>query len=483
MSCELDKCYLNLEELNQINKNNSHRRILGKGSFGVVLKPSILTNSTKHVTKLFVSNYSKESRDEEYLTYDVIQKFDSNNLFTLKKQIVIFSGFRNELDRIQPNFLENIDGVNYLEALPFINSEYGGLELKQMREINFDIFWNQLIILLKGIKKLNDNGIIHRDIKEVNILYTKEKLNLIDFGLKIHKDNLFKKDELNILKYKYRYYPPEFQFIAYLYETYNTPIELNNLVITIDNFLKSKEKESELIQNLVNFPVISELFARCYRNIQYDIINKNTGYININILNFLKLFVYKYFKINHKFKTTEDIILYLFNDDSIKNRIDIYSLGVTLYMIYINASYDNVSQYKENYKFLEEIINKMTNENVYERSDYKDIIKMINNFKISTQPTEMEIDGGSSRNSVIKKNNESDASKTSTIKKSSSIISKKYKTPKSPPKKSSSIISKKYKTPKSPPITIEERRQNLKTIIENMENNKKLLNKFKNLFP
>jgi serine/threonine protein kinase len=471
MSCELDKCYLNLEELNKINKNNSHRTSVGKGSFGIVLKPSILTNSKKHVTKLFVSNYSKESRDEEYLTYDVIQKFDPNNLFTLKKQIVIFSGFRNELDRIQPNFLENIDGVNYLEALPFINSEYGGLELKQMREINFDIFWNKLIILLKGIKKLNDNGIIHRDIKEVNILYTKEKLNLIDFGLKIHKNNLFKKDELNILKYKYRYYPPEFQFIAYLYEKYNTPIEFKKIVIAIRKFLESKEKESELIQNLVNFPVISSLFMKCYSNIENIVRNRNESYLNI--LKFLKLFVYKNLQITdeifNQFKTTEDMILYLFDDDYIKNRIDIYSLGVTLYMIDRNASYDNLSQYKENYKFLEEIINKMTNENVYERSDYKDIIKMINNFKISTQPTEMEIDGGSSRNSVIKKNktknNESDASKTSTI------------------KKSSSIISKKYKTPKSPPITIEERRQNLKTIIENMENNKKLLNKFKNLFP
>ena len=50
-------------------------------------------------------------------------------------------------------------------------------------------------------------------------------------------------------------------------------------------------------------------------------------------------------------------------------------------------------------------------------------------------------------------------------------------------KKSSFIISKKYETPKSPPITEEERTENLKTIIEHMKNNKRLLNKFKNLFP
>lgn len=460
MSCELDKCSLNLE---QVNKNNSHRTSVGKGSFGIVLKPSILTNSTKHVTKLFVSNL-KKSRDEEYLTYDVIQKIDPQSLFTLKKQIVINSGFGNELDKIQPKFLENLDGVNYHEALPFINSEYGGLELKQMREINFDIFWNQLIILLKGIKYLNSQSLIHRDIKEVNILYTKDKLNLIDFGLKIHKDNLFKKDELYILKYKYRYFPPEFQFIAYLYETCNTLIEFKNIVRAIRKFLESKEKESELIQNLVNFPVISNLFMKCYSNIENIVRNRNESYLNI--LKFLKLFVYKNLQITdeifNQFKTTEDMILYLFDDDYIKNRIDIYSLGITLYMIARNVSYDNFRENRENYAFLEEIINKMTNENVYERSDSKDIIKMIKN--------KLKMQGGSNSSQLSAKSTTSkkSTSKTKMTKKSKSSNSKKKEN---------------YKTPKSPPITIEERRQNLKTIIEHMENNKKLLTKFKNLFP
>lgn len=457
MSCELDKCSLNLEQLNQINKDNSHRIILGKGSYGIVLKPSILTNSTKHVTKLFILNL-KKSRDDEYISYDIINKFDPHGLFTLKKQIIVFSGFGNEFETIQPKFLENINGFNYLEPLPFINSEYGGLELKEMKEINFNTFWNQLIILLEGIKHLNSYDLIHRDIKEVNILYTKDKLNLIDFGLKIHKDNIFKKDELNILKYKYPYYPPEFQFIAYLYENYNTPTELKKIVIEINKFLKTGKSDDELIINIVNYPKISELFRICYSNMQYEVRNKKDSYLNI--LKFLKKFFENNLKITdqifNQFKTTEDIILHLFDDDCIKNKIDIYSLGITLYVIVKNASYDNFRQNNVSYEFLEEIIHKMTNENVYERSTYKDIIKMIKN----------KMQGGSYSSDL--------SAKSTTSKKSIS----KTKMKKSTSKK----LIKDYETPKSPKISIEKKIENTRNIIKNMKNNKRLMKKINKLF-
>lgn len=105
----------------------------------------------------------------------------------------------------------------------------------------------------------------------------------------------------------------------------------------------------------------------------------------------------------------------------------------------------------------------MTNENVYERSDCKDIIKMIKN--------KLKMQGGS---------NSSQLSAKSTISKKSTSKTKMTKKPKS---SSSKKKQKDYETPKSPPITEEERTENLKTIIEHMKNNKRLLTKFNKLFP
>jgi serine/threonine protein kinase len=74
---------------------------------------------------------------------------------------------------------------------------------------------------LIGIKTLQDNNIVHRDIKPTNVLLSATQFNLIDFGLSCHVNDVYKQDDDDtdfILSYMYMYHPPEFYIIHLLYE-------------------------------------------------------------------------------------------------------------------------------------------------------------------------------------------------------------------------------------------------------------------------
>jgi serine/threonine protein kinase len=128
--------------------------------------------------------------------------------------------------------------------------EHGGIRVNKINayKLTYLQFLQCIKQLIAGMIKLQENNVVHCDIKPDNILYksSQNKLNLIDFGLMYpHYSELYdpnNKNSMQILSYKkYAYYPPEFYvaYIMFLYRSYydGDKAKFNNF---IENELMNK---------------------------------------------------------------------------------------------------------------------------------------------------------------------------------------------------------------------------------------------------
>jgi serine/threonine protein kinase len=108
-------------------------------------------------------------------------------------------------------------------------------------------------VFIKDIQRLNDNSLIHLDIRFPNILYNEKtnKINIIDFDLSSHKDDIY--DNIAKLFPEIGLYPFEYSIIYYIVEVYK------------NNKNKTKSKNNALMRLKHNkYGVLSYGYTKDY---------------------------------------------------------------------------------------------------------------------------------------------------------------------------------------------------------------------------
>jgi len=174
---------------------------IGEGGYGCIHYPNLTCSNNDHyktskamtLSKILKTKYA----DIESSEYKNIHKADPSKKYYLGDPIQCKVG----------NTRKNIMAINQCEEAPSILKniedysllimEYGGINLRDygksvaswkntsINKTKIERFWLESHRLLRGVKMLLDNGLIHSDFKPHNIVYDekKKRLNFIDFGL------------------------------------------------------------------------------------------------------------------------------------------------------------------------------------------------------------------------------------------------------------------------------------------------------------
>lgn len=317
-------------------------KLIGEGSFGCVIKPAI---PCKHGFKYPIkSSVSKIIRDPDY---DDIK--EENKVTRIIKQIdPQYKFFIPNLDmctlhnipsRPDVETIEMIDNSYYyslnnnkkdkhtckvdIKTYPYnIIMPYGGKTLDDILKKpkkypkHFSLFLKNMKYYLKhlllGLKTLQENNIVNRDIKDSNIvcLLSKDKLKIryIDFGLSLLiTESLLNNDNI-MLNGSPGYYPLDniisFYIVSYYPDKNKIYSKIFNEIKEKNNYISKliKLKLDHKLNNLNNdIDTIYNILTKKYEN--------NTFYEH-------------YYGYNDKF-------------NGLLQKTDIYSLGITFYTILI----------------------------------------------------------------------------------------------------------------------------------------------------
>ena len=176
--------------------------MIGEGSYGCVHNPPLECESRTKKSKK--SNKNKLSKiiltrkaRVELKEYTLIDKADGKYKYHLQKpaECKVRKTAKNMRAISKcPNIMSNFSDINDYSLL-IMND--GGLDIEKFVDLvrtwpNTNLyrekihdFWREFERMVKAVEHLVKNGIVHHDIKILNIVYNidKERTNLIDFGL------------------------------------------------------------------------------------------------------------------------------------------------------------------------------------------------------------------------------------------------------------------------------------------------------------
>lgn len=207
-----------------IDKNIKKYNLIDSGTYGCVINPPVYDN--KNVSQVIVPYNNPKQSDIGKLYKHGLEEFQSE-LHLLKKvqQIDPDNEFTTELKGAMTVNKENIRDPDLVNCLSKRNKktkvyhqiilENGGTRIDKEYSLSYSNFISKFEVFLKGMVKLQSRNFVHLDIKPANVLISKDKISLIDFGLMTKANELFKSDNKHILGYlEYPFYPPEF-YISY----------------------------------------------------------------------------------------------------------------------------------------------------------------------------------------------------------------------------------------------------------------------------
>jgi serine/threonine protein kinase len=320
------------------------RNVIGEGSYGCVIKPSLKCIKSPHpgfdyseyVSKIMKTNAAKD----ELAEFVIIGKIDPTNDYHLGEPKICKPFIDNPDVKQSISQCKNIK-LNDIEAAPNNYSQllikYGGPDLKTFcgpplteyfkkdQLIKHDKFWLEVHHLFKGLKFFKDNGIIHNDVKPQNILFdtTTGKMKYIDFGLMRTKKMIIEssKASRNYLGIYHWSFPLDCGLMnADQYKKYKEAdfFKRHTWKNTLSEIIISDSKNNSLQLPIKNSDAFKIYFA--YINIELDIPDAVTqyGYINSFFNGFNQI-------INNN--TYENVL------NGIADSIDIFGLGFTLQFI------------------------------------------------------------------------------------------------------------------------------------------------------
>ena len=210
--------------------------LINQGSYGCIYKPGIKCNiedeeiKENYISKVQINN--KFAKKELLISKKIVEKIKNYDRY--------FSPLINFCDRDLDIKMVG-EEINKCEALKNSNGEidkeegiilntlkYAGdktlydvlMETKGNKRVYIRECLDTLIKLLESIEKLNEIGIIHMDIKAINVLYGKNKARpiIIDFGLSCDLDNLEKEEIFFTYGYDYVPWCIDITMITYIVE-------------------------------------------------------------------------------------------------------------------------------------------------------------------------------------------------------------------------------------------------------------------------
>ena len=232
-----------------------NHEILGEGTYGCVIKPSLKCKTNKKI------NYSgrvskvmrKKDADDEMNEMNKIKHIKGLEKYSIRTPIKckvemnkeseeIISKCKNK--RVNRVFNENPSKLSQLliddggvDLYNFTEKIYPKLSLQDQ-----NIFFTSVLQLFKGLKFFSDNDIIHQDIKSLNIVYNvaNGKIRYIDFGMVISKNEFIEQSKNSSYSFaqSWAYYPPEFSCANKIdYTTLDKCMKYRNKYKSYDEFI------------------------------------------------------------------------------------------------------------------------------------------------------------------------------------------------------------------------------------------------------
>lgn len=208
-------------------------KYVARGTYGCVLAPPVPcadgklaahTTNENVVSKVF---HSRHSMEDEAVSYKrLVKEIDPKGFFTVKLfgqcSVNIGSIPSKEVAACKYNTTEEDDADRYIKIgldpdLTQLLYDNGGKALNTVRGKGmFKKILFAMRPLFRGIVSMARTGMVHQDIKPPNVVYNKktDRMFLIDFGLSANHDDIYKTDHINILQYRYPYFPPEYRWAS-----------------------------------------------------------------------------------------------------------------------------------------------------------------------------------------------------------------------------------------------------------------------------
>ena len=273
-----------------VDKNKSlpeHIITLGEGSDGIVLTPP-LSSINKYVDLLYVKtrlqkyydllselqkiqfneildSYIKKSfdDDEPYLTNNYIGKIILEPTDEIEN-IILNSILIDIKLKLHVKDYEKIG--NILHKITILDNTYGSFKNNYSSDYFINLIYNNcgniinftdtnitlsiIINFIEKVKNINNNNIIHMDIRYTNILLKDNDILLIDFGSSTIKKKIYF-TIYDLLTRGIKIYPIEFSYI-YLFIYLIKYHHINTINKLLDFFIKKNDIDISLYDSLIN---------------------------------------------------------------------------------------------------------------------------------------------------------------------------------------------------------------------------------------
>jgi hypothetical protein len=311
-------------------------KYVASGTYGCVFSPPIkcTVHKTRFANKLYdprhkvgkVFSHAADAVDEKILI-EKIRKIDPKHEWTVPMHL--YCSVKHFAPKDEKNRCPLLsEDVSRTKVYPQLIYEKGGKDLYKWVKKAIIEDWSvvkkrnlfvkmceNLRPVLVGLKKLNDAHLLHADIKPGNMLFDGKKMYVIDFGLMRTSKNFYTFENRHLLKHNYLYYPPEFKIFAYSQQSSDTSFHFKKY---LENYGFNHKQEMASKYDSIK---------KTYSIMLDSLKEKGKGSKQLNVNNLGRIF------------------------NKSVDRVDVYSLGMTLYDLYRKLVVEN-TEYTIKMKFL-----------------------------------------------------------------------------------------------------------------------------------
>lgn len=304
-------------------------RYLGEGTYGCTLEPApTCIDSEQHHTsmrkrpkpplvgKIFTST---SAAIEEWATATALAKIDPNQEFTVYPLAHCRTSERmikavGESDRCEIMRSDKTQA----QPIDMLEMPNGGVTLDTFVAQNRpspDMVAKVLLPVFRGMQKLVRHGIVHQDLKFDNILYSPEagRARIIDFGLQVPLRNALSPSKNPYIASNYWLHPPEYKVITFMQQGEWQPMTTQSILKIIKGHLATLQLKFSSTDKRTLYELL--LNGGVYSKKEY--VDAYTRFVEQMLLK----------------KQKRGMLAYL---QKHPNRIDVYSLGITL--MYLTSS-------------------------------------------------------------------------------------------------------------------------------------------------
>lgn len=273
-------------------------KFIGKGTYGCVFDPPLLCDGEKKHREGVGKVFSVETHaDEDEYSSNKFESIDKKSKYTIPVVSKCKVPIQNT-KYIQDEFHKcDKKGTLYYQLI----LKEKGTDLKAQVEksvvsITFSDYLDGFINLAEGLVLFSKHQYCHRDIKLSNIILTDKPhtLKYIDYGLSCAYKDVYNIENSDFaLKYDYPYYPPEFKYY-YFYQTSKKGIVKTEIMRKVRaNYIQYESIFSDIGLDLTT--MLTDYESELNNDLSKDIV-KNTNKVDVFSLGMSLLMVYSAFK-------------------------------------------------------------------------------------------------------------------------------------------------------------------------------------------